>query len=86
MQLDEAINGSRDAHLICYFRFVNFTEQKLVEERLLYKRIELGCPGIDLFTIIDKFISTSMLVWKIMSAYAQMVTKLFLATSVNCRV
>ena len=27
LQLDEATDGSRDAHLICYVRFVDFSEQ-----------------------------------------------------------
>ena len=27
LQLEEATDGSRDAHLICYVRFVGFSEQ-----------------------------------------------------------
>ena len=64
LQLDEATDGSRDAHLICYVRFVDFSEQNLVEELLFCKPIELGCRGIDLFSIIDNFISTNNLDWE----------------------
>ena len=32
LQLHEATDSSRDAHLICYVRFVDFSNQKLVEE------------------------------------------------------
>ena len=32
LQLDEATDGSRDAHLIYYVWFVDFSNQKLVEE------------------------------------------------------
>ena len=62
LQLDEATD-SQDAHLICYLRFVDFSEHNLVEELLFCKPIELGCRGIDLFNIIDNFISTNNLDW-----------------------
>ena len=64
LQLDEATDGSRDAHLICYVRFVDFSLHSLVEELLLCKPIEIGCRGIDLFNIIDNFISTNNLDWE----------------------
>ena len=64
LQLDEATDDSRDAHLICYVRFVDFSNQKLVKELLFCKSIELGCRGIDLFNIIDNFISTNNLDWE----------------------
>ena len=63
LQLDEATDNSRDAHLICYARLVDFSEQNLVEELLFCKPIELGCRGIDLFNIIDNFISKNNLDW-----------------------
>ena len=63
LQLDEATDSSQDAHLICYVRFVDFSEHNLVEELLFCKSIELGCRGIDLFNIIDNFISTNNLDW-----------------------
>ena len=63
-QLDEATDGSQDAHLICYVQFVDFSIQKLVEELLFCKPIELGCQGIDLFNIIDNFILTNNLEWE----------------------
>ena len=61
LQLDEATDGSRDAHLICYVWFVDFSNQKLVEELLFCKTIELGCH---LFNIINNFISTNNLNWE----------------------
>ena len=61
LQLDKATDGSRNAHLICYVRFVDFSNQKLVEELLFCKPIELGCREIDLFNIIDNFISKNNL-------------------------
>ena len=63
LQLDEAIDGSRDAHQICYVRFVDFSEHNLVEELLLCKPIKLGCREMDLFNIIDNFIFTNYLDW-----------------------
>ena len=64
LQLDEATDGSRNAHLICYVQFVDFSNQKLVEELLFCKPIELGCQEIDLFNIIDNFILTNNLDWE----------------------
>ena len=64
LQLDEATDGSRDTHLICYVRFVDFSLHSLVEELLFCKPIEVGCQGIDLFNIIDNFISTNNLDWE----------------------
>ena len=52
------------AVLIYYVRFVDFSNQKLVEELLFCKPIELGCREIDLFNIIHNFISTNNLDWK----------------------
>ena len=63
LQLDEATDSSQDAHLICYMRFVDFSEHNLVEELLFCKPMELGCRGIDLFNIINNFISTNNLDW-----------------------
>ena len=39
LQLDEATDSSRDAHLISYVRFVDFSEQNLVEELIFCKPI-----------------------------------------------
>ena len=64
LQLDAAADGSRDAHLICYVRFVDFSLHSLVEELLFCKPIEVNCRGIDLFNIIDNFISTNNLDWE----------------------
>ena len=52
------------AVLIYYVRFVDFSYQKLVEELLFCKPIELGCREIDLFNIIDNFISKNNLDWE----------------------
>ena len=60
LQLDEATDGSPDY----YVRFVDFSNQKLVEELLFCKPIELGCREIDLFNIIDNFISKNNLDWE----------------------
>ena len=43
---------------------VDFSNQKFVEELLFCKPIELGCREIDLFSIIDTFISTNNLDWE----------------------
>ena len=64
LQLDEATDNSRDAHLICYVWFVDFSEQNLVKELLFCKPIELGFRDIDLFNIIDNFISKNNLDWE----------------------
>ena len=63
-QLDEATEGSRDAHLICYVYFVDFSDHHLVEELLFCKPFEFDCRGIYLFNIIDDFFSTNKLNWR----------------------
>jgi len=72
LQLDKATDTSRDAHLICFVGFANFTKQKLVDELLFCKPIELGYGGIDLFPTTDNFVSTNNLGWKSVTTYAQM--------------
>ena len=52
------------AVLIYYVRFVDFSNQKLVEELLFCKPIELGRREIYLFDIINNFISTNNLDWE----------------------
>ena len=52
--LNEATGNSRDAHFICYVRFVDFSELNIVEELLFCKPIELGCRSIDLITSVSK--------------------------------
>ena len=63
LQLHEATDGSRDANVICYLRFVDFSEQRIVEELLFCKSIKLGCREIDIFNMID-YISTNYLDWE----------------------
>ena len=43
LQLDEATDGSRDAHLICYVCFFDFSEERTVEELLFCKPIKFRC-------------------------------------------
>ena len=59
LQLDESTDGSRNVHLTCCVRFVDFSKQNFVEELLFCKLIELGCRGSDHFNIIDNCISTN---------------------------
>ena len=63
LQLNEA-DGSRDAHLVCSVHFVEFSEQRIVEELLFCKPIKLGCQKFNLFYIMDNFISTNNLDWE----------------------
>ena len=60
LQLDEATDGSPDL----LWAVVDFSNQKLVEELLFCKPIELGCQEIDFFNIIDNFISKNNLDWE----------------------
>ena len=64
LQLDESTDGSRNVHLTCCVRFVDFSKQNFVEELLFCQLIELGCRGSDIFNIIDNCISTNKLDWK----------------------
>ena len=68
LQLDETTDNSRDAQIICYVRFVDFSEQNFVVELLFCKPTELGCRGIDFFNIIDNFFRKTNV-----SVYAQIV-------------
>ena len=59
----------KDAHLICYVCFVDFSEQRIIG-LLFCKPIELGCKGIDLFNKIHNFILKTTKIGKSISAYA----------------
>ncbi|XP_075042389.1 SCAN domain-containing protein 3-like [Mixophyes fleayi] len=61
LQLDEAIDSNKDAHLICYTRFVD--GENLVEDLLFCKSITAGTKAQDLFQIIDTFMSENNLDW-----------------------
>ncbi|XP_076358984.1 protein FAM200C-like [Tachypleus tridentatus] len=60
LQLDEATD-SKDAHLICYTRFVN--GNKIVEYLLFCKGITAGTKAQDLFEILDTFVCENNLDW-----------------------
>ncbi|XP_075048007.1 zinc finger BED domain-containing protein 5-like [Mixophyes fleayi] len=61
LQLDEATDSNKDAHLICYTRFVD--GENLVEDLLFCKSITAGTKAQDLFQIIDTFMSENNLDW-----------------------
>lgn len=62
IQLDEAIDSHKDAHLICYVRYVN--EKHLIEDLLFCKEIKGGTSGKELFEIVDSFISENDINWE----------------------
>ena len=64
LQLDESTDGSRNVHLTCCVRFVDFSKQNFVVELLFCQLIELGCRGSIIFNIIGNCISTNKLDWK----------------------
>ncbi|GBP96300.1 Protein FAM200A [Eumeta japonica] len=55
MQLDEATDSNKDAHLICYVRFLFYNI--VVEELLFCKSITESEKAQDLFEILDKFLT-----------------------------
>lgn len=57
---DEATDSGQDAHLLCYVWFVIFSKQNLEE---IWKPVELGCSKIDLFNVINNYISTNNFDW-----------------------
>ncbi|XP_063813110.1 SCAN domain-containing protein 3-like [Pseudophryne corroboree] len=61
LQLDEATDSNKDAHLICYTRFVDC--DNIVEDLLFCKSITAGIKAQDLFQIIDTFMSENQLDW-----------------------
>ncbi|XP_068115052.1 zinc finger BED domain-containing protein 5-like [Hyperolius riggenbachi] len=61
LQLDEATDSHKDAHLICYARFID--EDKIMEDLLFCKSITAGIKGQDLFNILDTFMSDNNLDW-----------------------
>lgn len=62
LQLDEATDNSKDAHLICYVRFV--CDNKIVEDLLFCKGLTAGLKAPDLFEILDTFMAEKQLDWK----------------------
>ncbi|XP_075070632.1 protein FAM200A-like isoform X2 [Mixophyes fleayi] len=61
LQLDEATDSNKDAHLICYTRFVD--GDNIVEDLLFCKSITAGAKAQDMFQIIDTFMSENNLDW-----------------------
>jgi hypothetical protein len=55
LQLDEAMGNNKDAHLICYVRFID--HNNIIEDLLFCKNITAGAKAQDLFEILDIFIS-----------------------------
>lgn len=62
IQLDEATDSHKDAHLFCYVRYVN--EKHLIEDLLFCIEIKGGTSGKELFEIVDSFISENDINWE----------------------
>lgn len=62
IQLDEATDSNKDAHLIAYVRFCDGTSA--VEEVLFCKPIELSATALALFDILNDFINEANIEWK----------------------
>lgn len=61
MQLDEATDNNKDAHLICYVRFIDGND--MIEDLLFCKNITASAKAQDLFKILDNFMSKNILDW-----------------------
>jgi hypothetical protein len=61
LQLDETTDNNKDAHLICYVRFID--DNNIIEDLLFCKNITAGAKAQDLFEILDTFISENNLNW-----------------------
>ncbi|XP_076356887.1 zinc finger MYM-type protein 6-like [Tachypleus tridentatus] len=61
LQLDEATDSNKDAHLICYIWFVDV--EKIVENLLFCKSITEGTKTQDFFEILDIFMCENNLDW-----------------------
>jgi len=61
LQLDEATDMNKNAHLICYIRFID--NDDMVEELLFCKNITAGAKAQDLFEILDNFMSENSVDW-----------------------
>jgi hypothetical protein len=62
LQVDEATDSAKDAHLIAYIRFVD--EDNIHEDLLFCKEITGTCTAKDLFYILDKYIAENNLDWE----------------------
>lgn len=62
LQLDEVTDSNKDAHLICYVRFLD--DSTIVEDLLFCKPINVSGKAQDLFQILDKFVTENNLDWE----------------------
>lgn len=62
LQLDEATDSNKDAHLICYVRFLD--DNSIVEDLLFCKPINVSGKAQYLFQILDKFMTENNLDWE----------------------
>jgi hypothetical protein len=60
LQLDEATDSNKDAHLICYVRFVDGND---IVEDLFCKSITASTKVQDLFEILNTFMVENNLEW-----------------------
>ncbi len=61
LQLDEATDSNKDAHLICYVRFIDGCT--IVEDLLFCKSITGSARAEDMFDILDTFMTENNLDW-----------------------
>jgi hypothetical protein len=61
LQLDEAMDNNKDAHLICYVRFID--DNNIIEDLLFCKNTTAGAKAQDLFEILDTFMCENNLNW-----------------------
>ncbi|XP_075455233.1 protein FAM200A-like [Ascaphus truei] len=61
LKLDEATDNNKDAHFICYVRFIDGND--IVEDLLFCKTITAGTKAQDLFEILTTFIVENNLEW-----------------------
>ncbi len=62
LQVDEATDSAKDAHLIAYIRFVD--DDNIHEDLFFCKEITGTCTAKDLFYILDKYVAENNLDWE----------------------
>ncbi|KAF7490370.1 SCAN domain-containing protein 3 [Sarcoptes scabiei] len=62
LQLDEATDSNKDAHLICYVRF--FEDNSMIEDLLFCKPIMTRATSKNLFQILNSFIIEHNIEWQ----------------------
>uniref|UniRef100_F6WI06 Zinc finger protein n=1 Tax=Ciona intestinalis TaxID=7719 RepID=F6WI06_CIOIN len=63
LQLDEATDSNKDAHLICYVRFIG-DDNVPVEDLFFCRPITESCRAANLFEIVNNFIESNGIEWK----------------------